>query len=365
MTTTNTTIDVCGNPACDQPGTNKCSACKATPYCGPICQTADWPRHKEECPGHLRKVGMAHLEKAKGFDRANNWPQMLRYSDLAATKLKQMEDRPVEDISDALNFKFNALNMMGRYRESMECAKEWYCLWLTKHTHPRAIVAGFALIESCIHNKEFADALLYSHTTWETLTLSRDSHIPEHQRQQYTANGAMLFSKSTFYLAQSGGIPAEEMQKAGQEAIMLARSALEIHTQVHGHGSEEVANDLSLLAGAVGLFEDVDDDEIPRLYEKAKAIFTRVQGSLSRNVAACEKNWGAAYSARAAKAQAANDLDREIANLELALPRLREAARIYRIANRMESANDAALGVVRMEEQLRQAIAAKAAATRG
>ena len=117
-------METCANPRCDQPGTNKCSACKTTPYCGPICQTADWPHHKEECPGHLRKVGMANLTKAREFHDANNYPQLLHHADLAATKLKQLKDRPVEDIDKAMNFKFNALNMMNRQREALECAKE-------------------------------------------------------------------------------------------------------------------------------------------------------------------------------------------------------------------------------------------------
>ena len=106
----------CSNPGCDQPGTNKCSACKTTPYCGPICQTAHWAHHKEECPGHLRKVGMAHLEKARGFHREQNWPQTLRHADLAATKLKQLKDRPVEDIDEALATKYCALGCVGRHR---------------------------------------------------------------------------------------------------------------------------------------------------------------------------------------------------------------------------------------------------------
>ena len=47
--------------------------------------------HKEECPGHLRKMGMAHLEKATGFDREQNWMQSLRYAELALAKLKQFK----------------------------------------------------------------------------------------------------------------------------------------------------------------------------------------------------------------------------------------------------------------------------------
>ena len=70
----------CSNPGCDQPGTSCCSACMTSLYCGPICQTADWPHHKEECDGHLLKVGSAHLVKAKEFHDQRNWVQTLRYS---------------------------------------------------------------------------------------------------------------------------------------------------------------------------------------------------------------------------------------------------------------------------------------------
>ena len=44
------------------------------------------------------------------------------------------------------------------------------------------------MIESCIHNEEFFDAVLYARTTWETITLSRDSHIPDDE-QWFTAYG--------------------------------------------------------------------------------------------------------------------------------------------------------------------------------
>ncbi|XP_074644460.1 uncharacterized protein LOC141901245 [Tubulanus polymorphus] len=33
---------------CGEIGTKKCKRCK-TPYCSPVCQTADWPSHKSEC----------------------------------------------------------------------------------------------------------------------------------------------------------------------------------------------------------------------------------------------------------------------------------------------------------------------------
>ena len=120
---------VCANPGCDQPGTNKCSGCKTTPYCGPICQKAHWADHKESFDGRLLKMGKDHLDKAMGFHRDKNWSQALRYSDLAATKLKQLKDRHVEAISVALSIKCYALGFLVRYREQLECAKEWCSLW--------------------------------------------------------------------------------------------------------------------------------------------------------------------------------------------------------------------------------------------
>ena len=113
----------CSNPGCDQPGTSSCSACKTTFYCCVICQTADWTQHKEECQGHLRKVGKSNLAKAQGFDREQNWAQTLRYAELAATKLKQLKDRRLETVEliyAAMTSKYNALQLMGRDREAME-----------------------------------------------------------------------------------------------------------------------------------------------------------------------------------------------------------------------------------------------------
>ena len=352
----------CANPGCDQPGTNKCSACNTTPYCGSICQTADWVHHKEECPGHLRQVGMAHLEKAMGFERERNWPQAFRHADLAATKLKQMKDHPVEVIDNALRCKCNALGFMGRHREALECAKEWYCLWPTKHTHPPAIEASFALIQSCLYNKEYFDAVLFARTLWETITLSRDSHIPEHQQQPFTARGAVELARSLWQMAVHGDMPPEEQQETGVESIMLARRALEIHTQLYGTESKEVACDVCVLAGVLNYFNDVDDDEVPRLYQRSIAIHAQLQGSLSPNVAAIEKNLGISYYKRAIRAFTSNDLDNCTTNLELALPRLRQAARIYRAINHMDEAGQSAPIADEVEEMLRDVTANKAAA---
>ena len=88
----------CSNPGCGQPGTKSCSACKSAAYCGSICQTANWVHHKEECDGHLRKVGKANLEKANGCYFLRNWVQLLRYGEIAAIKLKQLKDRRLETV---------------------------------------------------------------------------------------------------------------------------------------------------------------------------------------------------------------------------------------------------------------------------
>ena len=120
-------------------------------------------------------MGLANLEKARGFDRVRHLQQTFRYADLAATKFKQMKDRPVELIDDALVYKYQALKFMAKHTDALECAKEWYCMYTTSHTYPPAINASFAVIESCIFNEEWFDAALYARTLWETITMSRDS----------------------------------------------------------------------------------------------------------------------------------------------------------------------------------------------
>ena len=305
---------------------------------------------------------MAHLQKAKGFDRDHNWVQLLRYSDLALLKLKQLNDRPIKAIDDALTYKFTALNLMGHDKEALECAKEKYCLYLTKHTHPPAIDAAFDLIESCLHNKVYEDAELYARTTWETITLSRDSHIPEDRRQYFTAQGAYYLASAMFELAQNGDIPPEANQAVGQEAIALARRALEIHTQLHGLEHSDVANAMSILADALDHFNNVDDVEVLRLYEQSIVIQARVEGSSSVNVGLGEDNLANIYQKRAMRGRAANDLEGEMANLELALLHYREAARIYRLVKKVESADESEQCAVVAEEQLRELTTARAAA---
>ena len=371
-----TVVETCSRPGCDEPGTSLCGSCRLVKYCCRICQVEDWPRHKEaDCQGHIRKIGMAHLQKADGFYRDRNWMQTLRYSELALVKLKQLNDRPIEAIDEALTSKFSALSFMGRNREALECAKERYCMYLTKHTHPPAIDASFDLIESSLHNKEYVDAEVYARTTWETITLSRDSHIPDDRRQYFTARGAYYLAFAMLELAKNGDIPPEGNQAVGQEAIGLARRSLEIHIQLYGNEGSGVASAMSLLANAHSRFNDRDDfvDEILRLHEQSIAMIARVEGSSTVNVGIGHNDWGDTYCNIAKRAHAANDLDRELANLELALPRYREAIRIYRATNHhTDRADEAAQNADRVEEELRQctiaravAAAAAAAATNG
>ena len=310
-------------------------------------------------------MGMAYLAKTRSFHQQQDWVQTLRYSELSVTKLMQLKHHPVEIISEAMCEKFTALNMMGKKREALECAKEWYCLWLTKHTDAGAIIASFAVIESCLQNNEFDDASLYAHTLWETITLSRDSKIPESQRQAYVAKGAYYLSRSLFFLALNGGVPAEEKQKVGEEAIKFGRMALEIDTQLFGIQHDQVAGDMLAIADSLEHFNDVDDDEVVRLRDQSKSIYARVQGSSSVNVAVGEKNLGLAYQKRAIRAHAANDLDRCVTNYELALPHFRQAIRIYRSVNHIEAADRAALAAADVEGDLQQAKRARAALTKG
>ena len=357
----------CANPGCSEPGTNKCSACTTAPYCGPICQKAHWQLHKESCDGHLHKMGMAHLEKARSFHREHNWSQSLRYCDLAVSKLKQLKVRPVDPISEALCYKCTALSFLGQYGEEMECAKEWYCLWNTKPTDMGAIRAAIALIQSCITNNEFVDAHLYASTLWEIINHKHDNKIPEDQQQPYIAYGAYHLAYATLCLAKNGGIPPEEKQKAGQEVIALVRRALEIRTQLYGTENADVADCMGVLADALSFFNDSDDDndEVLRLFEQAKDVYARMQGSSSVNVALMESKLSTAYYSTAARALSANDLDRCIANLELSLPRYREAVRIYRAVNRNDAADAISSNMTNVEQQLLRISIARAATTNG
>ena len=155
-------------------------------------------------------------------------------------------------------------------------------------------------------------------TLWEIINHKHDNKIPDDLQQPYIAQGAHFLASATLRLARTGGIPPEEKQKAGQEVIALARRALGIHIQLCGIESIDVANVMCALAEALDHFNDGDDEEVLRLFEQSKAIYARLHGSLSVNVAIGENRLGNAYCDRAARARTANDLDhvnRYVANL--------------------------------------------------
>ena len=363
----------CSCPGCDQPGTKKCSACKITVYCSVTCQTADWPQHKEECPGHLLKVGLANVEKARGMrpDGPHSLTLRLRYCEQALTKLKLLNDRPLEGIDDALTFKTTTLRYMGRHEEAMENAKERYTMWaMTNIRNPRSIWAAFDLIDCCIQMKEYVDAELFASTAYEIINERTDNIIPMDQQQEILARGARYLALATYELARNGGTAPEAKQAAGVKATALAREALEVSTQLFGSGSDDAAMNMTVLADVLQFSNGVDDDEILRLYVRAKAIYARVHGSLSLNVALTEKNLGVTYHNRAMRAHAAHDLDRYVANLQLALPHFREAARIYRLINHAERADLASRDVMNTEmllqlEGITRSTTATASATAG
>ena len=213
-----------------------------------------------------------------------------------------------------------------------------------------------------MHNKEYADAHLYASTLWEIINHKHDNKIPDDQRQRYIAKGAYYLAQAMLRLTKAGGIPPAEKQQTGQEAITLARRALDIHTQMYGTECSATSNDMSVLAEALDFFNDNDEAEVLRLFERSIAIDKRVYGSSTVNVAIGETKLVEAYYKRAERAHDAINLDLEQAMLELTLPHYREAARIHRTIGRMDKADNIAKNVVVVEGMLRQVAIARAAA---
>ena len=181
-----------------------------------------------------------------------------------------------------------------------------------------------------------------------------DNIIPVDQRSEFLADGSHYLAVAIHKLAEAGGIPLEEKQKAGEQAIVLARKALELHTQLSGTESSTVAADMGVLSGVLDYFNDIDDDEILRRREQSIAIYSRMEGSFSPNVAISEFNLGATYGRIADRAWDDKDLDRQLANRELALQHLREAARIYSAINFVEDAENALRIAAQIEECIRK-----------
>ena len=227
------------------------------------------------------------------------------------------------------------------------------------------------MIESCIHNKEYEDAEHYARHAMFMINDMNDNFIPAAERSEFVADASYYLALVIFDLAKAGGIPPEGKQKAGEEAIELARQAVRLHTQVHGIENVHVAHAMGVLADALGYFNDIDDDEIPRLFEQSIAIYRRMEGSVSHNVATIESKMAVAYDSRATRAYATNDLEQCLSYSELALFHYLEAVRIFRAINRVDCADGLLCQVSRNEENIQairiaiEAARTEAASTRG
>ena len=193
-----------------------------------------------------------------------------------ANKLKQLKDRRLEtviDINNAFICIFNSLQRLGRHREALECIKECYTLWAMNHLrHPGSMIAALLLIQSCLFNDEFEDAEHYARHAYFMIAEMTDNFIPSDQQPEFLADVSYYLAHAIQGLAQAGGIPPAEKQKAGEEAIEHARRALEIHTQLHGTESAKAAASMCALSEALDFFNDVDDGGVLHLREQSISI---------------------------------------------------------------------------------------------
>ena len=309
----------------------------------------------------MRNVGEANVLKAIGFEAEHNWVQSLRFSELALTKLNKLKARPlnvIKVIDNAMRMKYNSLCFIGKKKEALESAKKRYSMWAAGNMRNSGMLdASFPLIEGLLHNNEYEQASLIAHTAYDMIINDTDGIIAACQRQQFLAEGAKWLAQATYRLAKSGGIPPEELQKVGEEAIALARKALQIDTQLHGAESSQVGYDCETLADILSLFKGEEEDEILRLLHQTIAVYVRVFGSSSQNVAMSTENLGKCYVKRALRARAVNRddprcNDRCLTNLELALKHMREAFRIFTAINRIMSANNVRLQTIGIETQI-------------
>ena len=232
--------------------------------------------------------------------------------------------------------KSDALCFTNWMKECLEYSTERYNLWALARgpAHPDTIDATFQLIQSLMHNKDYANAEKCAYHLWDILNTNNheDNRIPADKLQEYLARGAMEYARATLALAEAGGFPPAEIKKAGEEAIVLARKSLAIRMEQDGmDGTVEVAASMLTLTQVLQYFNDVDD-EVLRLYQQSIAIHARVEGRLSYNVAVGEFNLGNAYNLQATKVPTMftiNDQEVCLANWDRALARYREAARTF------------------------------------
>ena len=312
---------------------------------------------EEEDERHLLTVGRGLLTKAKSFYEANNYPETLRCSSLAM-KFNEMNKRSLEGISKALAIKCTALQFLCRHEESLECAVEKYKLWALERgpAHPFTIDASFFLIDCLLSTRKYDDAYHYAYTIWEVIHTNNhvDNDIPGEKRLLYVEKSARLLARAIFRLASSGGIPLEEIEKSGTEAIARARQSLEINKQLYGNVSEGVAIATAILADILEYFQKSGDDEIIDLYKLSIDLHRQLHGYMSINVGVNNRNLGITYYNRAEQAHKASNRQQEKINLIQALSYLREAACIYRSINHQDKLKRTLFNVNEVEKKLQQ-----------
>ena len=108
------------------------------------------------------------------------------------------------------------------------------------------------------------EAEFLSRKLWDIINNNNDedNRLPDDKRQLYLARGAGHLAQATYQLAKAGGIPPEEQQKAGQEAIALAQKSLEINTQLYGAESAEVTDDKQVLQVVSDYFNNTDINKV-------------------------------------------------------------------------------------------------------
>ena len=185
--------------------------------------------------------------------------------------------------------------------------------------------------------------------------MHRDSYIPDDELPRYTAKGAKYLAKAIYNMAQDGGIPPNEMKSRGEQAILLSRKSLEMHTKFYGPNDATVASDLLILAGILDFFQGANNesfDEVVKLYQRVIPLYGRLQGSTCYNAAASVNNLGLAYRNRAGRDLAAGDVEQCVIHTQLSLTQFREATRIYRLLNDTELAVKAERDATVNEERL-------------
>ena len=112
-----------------------------------------------------------------------------------------------------------------------------------------------------------------------------------------TTTATTTTTTTTHY--QAGGFPpGAESERAGEEAIALARQSLSIKTHLNGPESPIVALSMNELAEILSTFGETADDDEERLVamESAMAITVRMDGSRSMKVAAGRVQWNNIHS---------------------------------------------------------------------